>query len=461
MKKYSDEQLSAINTNEKHSAVIAGAGSGKTTVLIARINKLLEEEIDAKNILAITFTRKAAYEMVDRIKNKDVIIKTFDAFCYDIVLTYFNKEIKIIDKSPFNESDITKFNNYDVKLKRGLKPLKYDEYVKYKRDNNLYDFNDIELIALNIIKEQKITFDAILIDEFQDTNELQYKVFKALINENTKTFIVGDPDQSIYGFRGANFRIISKYIDEYNAKMIVLSNNYRSSGEILDVANALISHNKYRIKKELVPIKDDKGIVTKNNFLNETYEYEYVIKIYEELKDQYENFAILYRNNYQGNLYKKYFQDKTSNVTVTTIHQSKGLEFDVVFVVGVNDGILPDGKIKKVSEKEEERRLLFVALTRAKYRLYVSSSSQAFFGGIRSYQKQSPFFKEMEPKIEKPIITEPKVNLDTYEIGDVLTHTTFGEGKIVEIDKRILIVEFNKPHGTKKILANHSSIKKK
>src|SRR5690606_7365284 len=99
------------------------------------------------------------------------------------------------------------------------------------------------------------------------------------------------------------------------------------------------------------------------------------------LKNEYKTFAILYRNHYQGTLYRKYFNDLPSNVTLTTIHQSKGLEFDCVFVVGVNEGILPDAKIRTVSEKEEERRLLFVAITRAKKLLFVSSSSQTFLAG--------------------------------------------------------------------------------
>ena len=461
MKKYSEEQLNAIKTTNNHTAVIAGAGSGKTTVLIARINEILDEGINAEEILAITFTRKAANEMVLRIKNKNVLIKTFDAFCYDLVLNYYSEEIKIIENSPFSETEITKFNNYDVNLKRGLKPLKYDEYVKFKETNNLYDFNDIEYLALDIIKKHKITFKHILIDEFQDTNELQYRLFKFLIKDQTKTFVVGDPDQSIYGFRGANFRIIAKYIKEYEAKTLILSNNYRSTKEILISANSLISNNKYRIKKELIPITDEEGKVVINNFLNETYEYEFIIKQYNELKEEYKSFAILYRNNYQGTLYRKYFQDLPSNMLVTTIHQSKGLEFDVVFVLGVNEGVLPDSKIKTVSEKEEERRLLFVAITRAKKLLYVSSSTQAFFGGMRTYQKQSSFIKQLTPKV---IVKKPKpkeVIKDTYEIGDLINHELFGEGTITEINKTILVIDFGTEHGIKKLLSNHPSITKK
>jgi len=461
MKKYSEEQLNAITTTHNHTAVIAGAGSGKTTVLIARINQILDEGIEPDQILAITFTRKAANEMVSRINNKNVLIKTFDAFCYDLVLNYHTEEIRILDNSPFTETEITRFNNYDVNFKRGLKPLKYDDYIKFKETNKLYDFNDIEYLALDIIKKNNITFKYILIDEFQDTNELQYRLFKFLIKDITKTFIVGDPDQSIYGFRGANFRIIAKYIKEYESKTLILSNNYRSTKEILDSANSVITNNKYRIKKELIPVTDEEGKVTINNFLNETYEYEFIIKQYTELKDDYKSFAILYRNNYQGALYRKYFQDVPSKMTVTTIHQSKGLEFDVVFVLGVNEGVLPDNKIKTVSEKEEERRLLFVAITRAKKLLYVSSSTQAFFGGMRTYQKPSSFIKQLTPKLVIKTPTPKEIIKDTYEIGDILEHESFGEGTITEINKKILVVDFGEEHGVKKLLSNHASITKK
>src|SRR5690625_204750 len=463
MRKYSEEQLSAIKTKHSHTAVIAGAGSGKTTVLIERINEILKENITPNDILAITFTRKAASEMVERIENKNVNIKTFDAFCYELVLNEFKENIRIIERSPFSESEITRFNNYDVNMKKGLKPQKYDKYVIYKKENNLYDFNYIELIALDLIKKNNITFKYILIDEFQDTNELQYLIFKALIKNNTKTFIVGDPDQSIYGFRGADFKIIAKYINDYDAKTLILSNNYRSTKEILNKANNLIVHNKQRIEKELIPYTKDVGRVEIRKFHNETFEFEYVIRNYEQLKNKYKSFAILYRNNFQGNLYKRHFRNETDDILITTIHQSKGLEFDVVFIIGVNEKILPADRITKVSELEEERRLFFVAITRAKKLLFISSSTNSNFSGVNMNHKPSKFIRELnipfkrKSKIE--VIEKEKVK-ETYQIGDKVKHNNFGEGLIVEVGKRVLTIDFSGEIGIRKIMANHSSIKK-
>lgn len=464
MRKFSDEQILAIETKYLHTAVIAGAGSGKTTVLIERINEILKSNTSPEDILAITFTRKAASEMVERVGNKNVNIKTFDAFCYDLVINHFGEGIRIIERSPFTETEITRFNNYDVNMKRGLKPQKYDDYVLYKSENNLYDFNDIELMALELIKKNNISFKYILIDEFQDTNELQYLIFKELINNDTKTFVVGDPDQSIYGFRGANFQIIAKYINDYEAKTLILSNNYRSTKEILNKANNLIVNNKQRIEKELIPYTKDVGRVEIRKFHNETFEFEYVIRNYEQLKNNYKSFAILYRNNFQGNLYKRHFRNETNdNVLITTIHQSKGLEFDVVFIVGVNEKILPADRITKVSELEEERRLFFVAITRAKKLLFISSSTNSSFAGVNMNHKPSKFIRELnvsyKPK-KKIEVVEKEVVKESYNVNDKVLHENFGEGVITEVGKKVLTIDFKKDIGVRKIMANHSSIKK-
>ena len=463
MDRFSNEQLAAIKTTNAHTAVIAGAGSGKTTVLIARINEILKEGTSAKDVLAITFTRKAATEMVERIENKDVNIKTFDAFCYDLVLTHLNENIRILDTSPFTEVDINKFNIYDVNNKDGAKPLKYDDYVKFKKENDLYDFNDIEYLALDLIKKHNIKYEHVLIDEFQDTNELQYLVFKELIKNNSKSFVVGDPDQSIYGFRGAKFQIIAKYINEFSAKTLILSNNYRSTKEILEKANNLIVNNKQRIEKELVPVTKDTGRVDIRKFYNENFEFEYVVKNYEELKDQYKTFAILYRNNFQGNIYRRYFQNKNENILITTIHQSKGLEFDVVFLVGVNEKILPAERITKVSEMEEERRLFFVAITRAKRLLFISSSTNSNIAGVNMYHKPSKFIRELKVSTKKEVREVraiPKPKLETYEVNDTVRHINFGVGTITNINNKILTVDFGFEIGEKKLMANHNSIKK-
>ncbi|VEU79589.1 ATP-dependent helicase [Haploplasma axanthum] len=382
MRKYSDEQLAAINSKSKHTAVIAGAGSGKTTVLIQRIKKLLDDNVISSEILAITFTKKAAIEMRERLKNNDVLIKTFDSFCYQLLN---DKTIKFVeDNINFSSKEILSFSLYDINLKQGLKPKRYDDYEKYKNENSILDFNDLEYKALEIIKNKKITYNYILIDEFQDTNSLQYQIFISLINKNTQTFVVGDPDQSIYGFRGADFTIINKFIKKYDSSVIILKNNYRSTNEIVKSANSLIDFNVNRISKKLSVIKKEVGMIKYYGFNNDIEEYRFIINMYLSIKVEYQTFAILFRNHEQGFLYKKYFYNN-HEVSVLSIHESKGLEFDVVFLIGLNKNTFPSIINNQNLEIEEERRLMFVAVTRAKTRLYLTSSN-----------KKSKFIKELK-----------------------------------------------------------------
>ncbi|WP_026391691.1 ATP-dependent helicase [Haploplasma modicum] len=461
MKNFSDEQLKTIYTTSKHTAVIAGAGSGKTTVLTERIKTILEDENET-DILAITFTKKAATEMSERINRSDLTVKTFDAFCYEIVTNYLKKDIQIIGKSPFTESELNKFNNYDVGLKIDEKPKKYDDYILFKQTENKMDFIDVEYLALNAIKEFNITYKHILIDEFQDTNELQYLIFKSLITDNTKTFIVGDPDQSIYGFRGANFKLFTKYIEDFSADVKILSNNYRSDKGIISIANNLISYNQNRIEKELKSFSADEGFIYYNKFLDDNLEFEFVQKKYEELKDKYESFAVLYRNNFQGYSYRYYFKEEEfKNVTVSTIHQSKGLEFDVVFIVGVNEGIIPDNKMNKNEDEEEERRLFFVAITRAKKHLYITSSRRTQLGGIPQIQNESKFINETKQRSKHSVVhvkTERKPVI-AYLKGDTVIHDKFGEGKVTAVTNAALTIDFNGE--VKKISVKYPGISKK
>ena len=366
---FSFEQNLAIKNNYQHVALIAVAGSGKTTVLIAKIKLLLKMGIDPKEILVITFTNKASKEISLRLKNPLVNVYTFDAFCYNIL----DQKLNILEKSfEFTNEEILKFNNYDAKNKKQIKPYRYNEYINYKKINNVYDFYDIEKLALNKIKTNNIKYNYILIDEFQDTNNLQYELFKNLCNNKTYTFIVGDPDQSIYKFRGANNKLINKYIKDFNAKLLYLNNNYRSTKNICLLANKVISKNKNRIKKQLTPINLNNGIIKYMFFKNELIEYNYIIQYYEKIKSKYRTIAILYRNNEQGYLYKKYFYNKYDNINILTIHEAKGLEFDCVFLIGVNDKVFPN--YNNIVELEEERRLFFVAITRAKKKLIISSA---------------------------------------------------------------------------------------
>lgn len=368
------EQQKIIASKDKHLAIIAGAGTGKTTVLTKKIVNLIENGVSPSAILAITFTKKAANEMKSRVKNNLVNIMTFDSYCYNLIKS--DNIINIIeDNVPFYKKDMLSFHLYDANLKTGIIPKSYQEYQLYKNENNLLDFNDIEFLALKYLKSE--CYEYILVDEYQDTNMLQLEILKKLIKSNTKTIVVGDPDQSIYGFRGAKSDVFGEYIKTYNAKILSLTNNYRSYNKIIKCANNLISYNKMRIRKNLVPHLKSDGKVFINEFFNEEEEAKYVLLKIEELQYKYKSIAVLYRNHNMSYELKLLLKESSLKVDLLTIHEAKGLEFDIVFIIGLNETSFPSRIINKEEVIEEERRLMFVAVTRAKYELYLTFNNKA------------------------------------------------------------------------------------
>lgn len=352
-----EKQLEAVTSDAQYLRIVAGAGSGKTKVLTYRIAYLIEnQKVDPNAIIAITFTNKAANEMKERTRKlvnvsiQNLVIKTFHSFC-----AYFlRKEISYCLDYPRNfiiydeedkKSTIKKAgeilgykkNSEEVKLSLryiehkkslGIFPQDinlsklefpqekqcveiYSLYEKLKYEDRALDFDDLLLKTIQILEnfadirykwQDEIKY--ILVDEFQDTNDIQYKLIKLLMNFNTNLFIVGDPDQTIYTWRGANQSIIMDLDKNFkNVKTIILNTNYRSTENILNTANNLISHNRYRIKKDLIT-SNGKG-KTVECFKADTRngEANWVINKIINLKATEKNFkysdvAILYRASY-------------------------------------------------------------------------------------------------------------------------------------------------------------------
>lgn len=376
MIKLSIEQKAAIESKCKNILLIAGAGTGKTTVLTLKIQSILTSKINPSEILAITFTRKAANEMKARIKNDDIDVYTFDALCYKHIKDLY--KIRIIeDNIPFYKNEVLSFHLYDANLRVGRKPQRYDEYVSYKLKNEVFDFNDIEYHFLNNIKRLNIKYKYILVDEFQDTNRLQFLIIKKLTNIHTNLFVVGDPDQSIYSFRGSYEHIFKDFIKEYKPQILKLSYNYRSNRNIIEVANTLISNNIKRIDKELISFKKGMELIEYYSFQTEDEEVEFVIKQFQNMDNSgNKSIAILYRNHFQSYELKRKLIENSIKVSILSIHEAKGLEYDVVFVIGLNKGVFPSVINNEISSVEEERRLLFVAITRSKSKLYITSSNK-------------------------------------------------------------------------------------
>lgn len=339
-----NEQRSAATQIYGPVMVFAGAGTGKTKTLIARvINMIQNEHINPYNILAITFTKKATAEMRERLTNyigentaHSVHISTIHSLCNRILRRYINylgytRDFEIIDDEEMLKviGEIIKEQKLDRKsysprgilkmigdYKNGLRPLKNDEeeiynmYQKYLKDNNMVDFDDLLILTNQLLTVEEILtyyqdwYRFILVDEFQDTNEIQYEIIKKLASRDRNIFVVGDDDQSIYSFRGAcvdNMLNFTKY-DYKDAKVIKLCQNYRSNNVILKGSNSLIKHNVLREPKELVTEKiGNLSSVT----IHDAYYYEdevrYVVNeifhLINHEKYEYSDIAILYRNN--------------------------------------------------------------------------------------------------------------------------------------------------------------------
>lgn len=393
--KLNQEQENAVYSNARFLFLLAGAGSGKTRVIIERIKHLLNT-VSPDKILAITFTRKAADEMKKRLGNDLVEIATFHQFCYGKI-----GGGQVIDEDhhiPFSQEDKLKITKYKNSLYRARKPNIYEAYQSYLAENHLKDFDDLllDFHEMQRKKEWTAIYQHIFIDEFQDTNHLQYEILKRLVTKETHVFAVGDPDQSIYQFRGSDQSIINRFISEFRAEMYTLSMNYRSTPQIIDIANRLITFNTRRMKKTLIATHLAGDAVSVYAFPSITEEANFVLEIILKLKQQnMKNVAILYRNHYHANevyalltLEHIIFSEYENTVQLMTFHQAKGLEFDIVIIIGLTKILL---KENRKSLMEEERRLMFVAITRAKKKLYLLYSQTDAFGHM---QKPSIFLRE-------------------------------------------------------------------
>ena len=690
--KLNDRQKEAVMHIDGPCLVIAGAGSGKTKVLTTRIAHLIESDIPDYNILAITFTNKAAKEMRERLNllvpDNRVFVGTFHSFGLKIIRENLehlgmNKNFTILDSddvlslikkimkehnidpkevSPYYvrskisfiknellvESELDKyFNTYvDQKVVEV-----YKEYDNVLRRNNSVDFDDLLVLPVKLFRNNKDVLDKyqehykyILIDEYQDTNEVQYKMSKLIGSKYQNIFVVGDANQSIYSFRGANFRNILNFEKDYKeANVIALEQNYRSTKNILDAANSVIKNNKERKDMELF---SELGEGVKVKYLRSYDEKHEITLIADEIKRlmqagyKYSDIAIFYRTNAQsrnveevmlknnfpykvfGSFYfynrkeikdllcylrlinntnddislrriinvpkrkignksvedlEKYaerlntsmfdaidsgkeldfknlirelqndalnmsltelvddvldksgmkheleaektldselrlenlmefksitasFEARTGSVnlgdfldeislvadiseheenddviTLMTLHSAKGLEFPIVFITGMEEGIFPHSNAFMEGEEgiEEERRLCYVGFTRAREKLYLTNAKKRMLYGKTTQNPPSRFISEVEEgllEVSNMSIKEEKAfnKSEVYSEGvdvdfnkvDVVLHTIYGKGVIVDMDDRFLSVAFARNFGVKKIAKNFKGIKK-
>ena len=690
-----DRQKEAVLYNDGPLLIIAGAGAGKTKTLTTKIAYLIEENYARPyNVLAITFTNKAAKEMKDRLYlligdiAKNVQVSTFHSFGLKLLrenysalgyesnfvimdsddsLTVVKKILKDMNCDPksYNPRAIRNkisscknemmspqvYERYAISEYEKIVHEVYEKYDEKLRKNNSVDFDDLLLLPIKLFKEHpdvleryQNLYQYILIDEYQDTNEAQYILTKMISEKNRKITCVGDDSQSIYSFRGANYKNILNFEKDYkDAKTILLEENYRSTSNILDAANQVIRNNKQRKDKNLWT---SRGIGEKIKYYrayNEKDEAQYIIRKTKELVNcgvEYKDIAVLYRTNAQSrvieeemlkenipyrvigsfyfysrkeikdliaylrlihnikdnvsllrvintpkrgiglktinNLTDKADQEGTSiyeaitsgkelefketieklkaiseeltltelidkvldasgmkaelesekslesevrlenleefksitksfeereglisledflleislisdveeykddpnRISLMTVHSVKGLEFDHVFVVGMEEGIFPHmNSLMENSELEEERRLCYVAITRAKDDLHLINARRRTLFGNEQINPVSRFIGEISPNLIETNIQdelpkkEEQINTKEmfreeevdYKVGDLVYHESFGTGKVVEVTNTLVSVAFKHPHGIKKLMKNHKKLSK-
>lgn len=671
---FNKQQKEAIEHINGPLLLLAGAGAGKTRVITHRIaNMIQNHNISPSEILAVTFTVKAAKEMKERVEkliNKRIEIATFHSFALKLLKEYseelgYEKNFTIYDIldqmniinlilrkknyelkegtydivsfiSKFKEKNCKEEDFSDIKKFREI----FKEYNNILKENNAMDFSDI-LVNLNkllfdkeILKNIQERFKYIMIDEYQDTNKIQYDIINKIANKYKNLCVVGDENQSIYKFRGADIKNILNFKKDYpKAKVIKLEINYRSTKNIVNASNSMILHNKERIEKN---IKSNSEIGSKIKYNCYSSEYEEAEKVVKQImknieKGDYDN-AILYRVNKQSRLleeqlsakkikyivkdggkfhdrkeiknllhvmyfinnnndfynafkainmprriigmstmqlirefalkhnitlleamqsinlisninnnHKKYieefanyiknfqsfnsiseliedicqksnyyeylklesidFMDKIENieefkksasefekdlnlnikemlneflehienmstqdinemnaVKLMTIHSSKGLEFNNVFIIGFEDGQIPMTINENEKNIEEERRLFYVALTRAKKRVYLSRSKERLVNNKIIIVKESRFFKEIPSKyIENYNEQNKKMNVKALttnyfendnkktklKVGNKVFHENYGEGIVENTKNKIRVIFHN------------------
>lgn len=707
--------------------ILAGAGSGKTSTMTHRIAYLVDQGISPYNILAVTFTNKAAGEMRDRVEaligsSNGMWVITFHSMCLRILrrnpellgydknfVVYDSTDQKTVVKNAIKELNIDekKFGpNYFLAAiskskERAIGPAQFlsttlgdpiskmvqQVYAKYEetlRKNNAMDFDDLLLNAYRLFKghpevlaEYQNRFKYIMVDEYQDTNHIQYLIVKMLAEKSRNLCVVGDDDQCIYEWRGADIRNILDFEKDFpETKVVKLEQNYRSCSNILDAANSVIANNKGRKNKKLWTENEEGKKIVYSLLDDEKEEARFIASQIEILKDshrKYSDFAVLYRVNAQSqalekalsladvpyrvlaglrfydrkevkdalaymrlvtnpkddlslervinvpkrgigqttvaklvtlakvrgcglfealldeevidslsaktataiknfvelikslqsekdnlkvsdiydiilkrsgymqslidmntveaegrveNLlefksviydYEKENPDITIDefmesislvaevdnhdpnedaVTLMTLHSAKGLEFPVVFIPGMEDGLFPGSRaFDSMDGMEEERRLCYVGMTRAKERLFLTGAAYRMLYGRGDFTRASTFVKEIDPKYMEgdsvyrprndrnklgydngsfdgysaPVFSpfdplkyakkEIKESDETFNVGDVVSHSKFGKGKIKEVDAKTITVDFEEA-GVKKLAIGFAPLKK-
>ncbi|MEG2983187.1 MAG: ATP-dependent helicase [Peptostreptococcaceae bacterium] len=360
--KLNENQKNAVMHTEGPCMVLAGPGSGKTRVITYRIvNMVLNNNINPKNILAISFTKASSTEMKNRALSLSHdtrinrinygtfhsvffrILRFFEKYELDCILDEKNKKFAIkgilknlnIENAEDDDTILSVINEISYVKNELMDKLDFDSeiltkdefsktynmYEEYKESIKKIDFDDMLIKTYNLLKDNsrvlervRAAYKYILVDEFQDINKVQFEVIKLIASPNNNIFVVGDEDQSIYGFRGSRPDFLLEFEQYFeNSKKYILDINYRSKKGITDIANKLIQNNDNRYEKLIKCDRDDTGIVKYINTEDSEEEAKFIAKdIINKCEDNcinYEDFAVIYRTNIQSRALVDVFMD--------------------------------------------------------------------------------------------------------------------------------------------------------
>lgn len=498
-----ESQKKAVTILDRPLLIVAGPGTGKTLTIVRRIGNLVRQGIRPENILAVTFTNRAAREMKERAVSllgeaaKEIFIGTFHLLGLgimrasrgnDVAICSRDEQVELLqsllnisaNKARQTADAVSRVKN---DLDAGDNEMRdvYTAYQSALRQRNMVDFDDLILLPIDILQNDPMNrfrdrFTHIMVDEYQDINPVQCRLLKQLAGSRAHVCAIGDADQAIYSFRGADAAAFRSFSEDFgNAETVALAENYRSSATVLAAASGLIRNNQQRIERETVPTKGPGRRVAVVSAQDERAEAEFIVREIEariggtshdrmrrapgtpgasEEAFCFSDFGVIFRTNAQARALEEafsisgipyqvigrksslqateiaetlaylrsladsdgpdssdsgdpeeaklltaadYFDPRADAVTLTTLHTAKGLEFRVVFIAGVEEGLLPHTLAREGTDIdiEEERRLFFVGMTRACDELFLVRARNRLSYGRRAAPGPSPFLREI------------------------------------------------------------------
>ncbi len=516
-----EAQQKAVMATDGPLLVVAGPGTGKTLTIVRRIAWLVHKGVPPDRILAVTFTNRAAREMKERTETllgdaaSRIFIGTFHLLGLRIIreqgreFSLLGREeqadvLKALIKgtSKAVQQELERISGFKNMLADGaVPPDAFPAYQSALAQRNALDFDDLIRLPVDLLQDGNLRetyrkrFTHIIVDEYQDINAVQYRLLRLLCPENGNLCVVGDSDQAIYSFRGADLRNFLNFETDFpGAQRIDLPFNYRSTATIVGAAERVIRRNQKRIAKQLAPTREAGAAVALYSVPDDRAEGAAIIDeielrmggmTHEAAREsskhgeagspcRFSDFAVIYRTNAQARALEQafaasgipfqvigkpsgvqrreaeetlaflrtlagtpersdrtqplpgsiearllteadFFDPRADAVALLTMHMAKGLEFRVVFIAGCEDGLVPCTIMKDAADLEEERRLFYVGMTRARERLFLLHARKRFLYGQNLGQRISPFVKEIPAELVENRIVADRVRKERPE----------------------------------------------